>query len=613
MEMICPKCSTSWPGSCVTCPKDGSQLFKPDDESEDDMDLLVEKGTPSELPSPSDFGIDSRQHGEKKYKDPEVGGILGRYRLLERIGQGGMGIVFRAEHELLNRQVAIKVLSSEFSNVPELAHRFFKEAQAVNQLQHPNLITVTDFVEGNGNPPYMVMEFLQGRDLSDLIRKEGRLSTLEAVRIAMTICNVMAAIHDISIVHRDLKSENIFLETGIGNIPKVKLLDFGIAKFLVSEEEVCEEGVYEEVDSEERIEKNGPAGKNAQNLRNEHRVRKKTQVGRIVGTPEYMAPEQLEGKEIDHRVDIYALGIILYESLTGKLPFKRTLSDISCREKGETSPLFSELLDGNGKKITDIPEDLKQVVRKCLAKTPDDRYQTMKELSTALSPFGPENFFIGDEWATHRIPGKPMLDKTGEFEDKIDVRVLAGSENAASKRPGLTTLLGAATLIIAVVFGFWFFSRGDDQETSHKNTVVQQDSVETPRPGPGKVLITSVPEGASIYKLPDGELIGQTPSFVTVSAGERTRLRLALENHEDTTIDVESSAGKPVKVKMKKALAQEARGGETIDGEASQNDMDFEEKQPARGKKRRGKDGKRSPGRRKGSERLSDTIDPFEQ
>jgi len=225
------------------------------------------------------------------YLDKEV---AGQFRIVEKIGKGGMGAVYKAEQPDMNRYVAIKILHSRYLSRSDLVSRFRREARAMSQLSHPNTARVFLYGQLDDGACYFVMEHLVGQNLAQLVRSEGAMDAKRAMRIMIQVCSALEEAHQAGIVHRDLKPENIFVTTqgGIRDFPKV--LDFGLAK--VTERQMRPGSMV------------------------------LTQQGMVFGTPEFMSPEQAHGKTLDARSDIYSLGIILYELLTGKLPF-----DARCR------------------------------------------------------------------------------------------------------------------------------------------------------------------------------------------------------------------------------------------------------------------------------------------
>jgi len=283
-------------------------------------------------------------------EDPLIGALLaGRYEVKRRIGEGGMGLVYEGKHRDIDKPVAIKVLRDDLSRRPDVVARFRQEARSASRIGHENIVDVSDFGETRYGSSYFVMEFLEGEDLANVL---GREVTVEAERtcgIVLQCCRALAAAHSKQIVHRDIKPENIFLIERDGVKDFVKIVDFGIAMM-------------------GDIETEGQPG------------RKLTKTGMIFGTPEYMSPEQAAGKELDHRVDVYALGIILYECLSGRVPFVGdTFMGVL------TQHLFSEpppIIDVNPK--AQVSAELELVVAKALAKAPGARYQDTAELAEAI-------------------------------------------------------------------------------------------------------------------------------------------------------------------------------------------------------------------------------------
>src|SRR3954447_8347751 len=222
-----------------------------------------------------------------------IGQTVGNYLVTQKLGEGGMGSVYLAEHPSIGKKVALKVLHSEFSTDQEVTRRFFHEAKAVNDIGHPNIVDIVDFgilqtAGGREQLVYFIMEYLAGLTLSQLIRAEAPLPPERALGIALQVADALSASHRCGIVHRDLKPDNIILLQRGRERDFVKLLDFGIAKL---------------------------TGGRATGS---HRTR----AGLVIGTPAYMSPEQCEGRDsVDLRTDVYALGIVLYEMLTGRVPF----------------------------------------------------------------------------------------------------------------------------------------------------------------------------------------------------------------------------------------------------------------------------------------------------
>ncbi|HEU4383515.1 MAG TPA: serine/threonine-protein kinase [Anaeromyxobacteraceae bacterium] len=273
-----------------------------------------------------------------------VGLILGdRYRLLSRIGEGGMGTVFLAEHISLGKQVAVKVLRAEYSRDEELVRRFEQEARAASIIDHENVVDVVDFGRTPGGSFYFVMEALEGESLARLIRRDGALPVERALRILAQICQALGAAHSCGVVHRDLKPENVILVHRDDGADLVKVLDFGISKT---------HGV--------------PEG---------GRI---TRAGSIIGTPEYMAPEQAMGGPVDHRCDVYAFGVLAYEMLTGRLPFQGD-SPLATLLKHQGEPPVPP-----SRIRPDLPAEAEAMVLRAMVKRPEGRQQDMAEVSLDL-------------------------------------------------------------------------------------------------------------------------------------------------------------------------------------------------------------------------------------
>jgi serine/threonine-protein kinase len=305
----CPKCGLEYPDPTTLCPADGSALEK-------DPDSLV--GTT----------------------------LAGKYRIDARLNEGGMGTVYRGTHVLMDKTVAIKVLRPSLAADEKIVARFSREARAASRISHPNALSVTDFGEDESGHVFLVMEFLSGRTLKQLIRDEGPLPLARVVDIARQIGDALHAAHAQGVVHRDLKSDNIMLlDTMTGDHAKV--LDFGIAKI------------------------NEPEGAVDTNL---------TAPNLVIGTPQYMSPEQCsQDSEIDSRSDIYAFGVILYEMLVGHVPFSGDSPTIVMM-KHLQEPVPSVLEERE-----DLPASVARVVARAMAKVPRNRYQDVADLVEDLT------------------------------------------------------------------------------------------------------------------------------------------------------------------------------------------------------------------------------------
>jgi serine/threonine protein kinase/Tol biopolymer transport system component len=294
-----------------------------------------------------------------------IGQLVGHYRVLEKIGAGGMGEVYRARDERLGRDVALKLIRPASSDNQDHLHRFEHEARAAAALSHPNIVAIFD-VGFDGTTPYIVSELLEGKTLRQRL-SEGTIPIRTATGYALQIAQGLVAAHERRVVHRDLKPENLF----ITNDERVKILDFGVAKLQPSAEE------------------NRPIGS----------LTTITKHGAVVGTVAYMAPEQLRGKSVDHRIDIFSFGAILYEMLTGIRAFRgETEVDTMTAVLREEPPAAN--LDQAA-----IPPAYQDVLRHCLEKEADNRFQSAKDLAFALQTLsGSSPVKIGDfpQWSNKR-------------------------------------------------------------------------------------------------------------------------------------------------------------------------------------------------------------------
>ncbi|NVI99353.1 serine/threonine protein kinase [Myxococcus sp. AM009] len=274
--------------------------------------------------------------------------VLGQqYRVLRRIGVGGMGTVYEAEQLNGGRTVAVKVLRQHLLGEPAVHARFRREAQATAGLKHPNIVEVMDFHDAPDEPPFLVMELLQGQTLKSLMKKEGPLPMERAAAIAHQVATALVAAHQAGVIHRDIKPDNIFLvDTGTEAL-QVKLLDFGVAR-LMHEDDATALG---------------------------------TESGAWVGTPSYMAPEQIRCRPVDGRADIYSLGACLYHMVTGQRPI----------DVADNVALLSAVLHNVPAPLsgvrTDVPDGFSQVVERTLQKDPAARYADSHELAQALEPW----------------------------------------------------------------------------------------------------------------------------------------------------------------------------------------------------------------------------------
>ncbi len=290
-----------------------------------------------------------------------VGDVLaGKYRLDALVGEGGTGIVVRATHLALERPVAIKFLRTALAS-DEIRLRFAREARAIENIDSDHVVVVLDVGTLDDGMPYMVMEFLDGRDLARVLREDGPLPVEEAVGCMLQVCEALHAAHRVGIVHRDLKPANLFLTRAKDGAPHVKVVDFGISKM-----------------SDPRLLADGRDSAPSFN--------EVTAANDVLGSPRYMAPEQLRAsKFVDVRADLWSVGAVLFQLLTGKHAFDAE-SNVAATVKVLTSdPVRVRMLAPH------VPAELEEIVERCLTKDPEARWQTAHELAEALRPFAPSD------------------------------------------------------------------------------------------------------------------------------------------------------------------------------------------------------------------------------
>jgi serine/threonine protein kinase len=444
-----------------------------------------------------------------------VNSYVGEYRLIDFLGAGGMGEVYRATHSKIGRVAAVKILSQSVCD-PSFVERFLNEARIQASLQHDNIATLYDFLEFNGRP-CIVMEYIEGEELADHIKARGSLPLREAFTIFQSIVEAIDYVHNQGIVHRDIKSNNVKI-TSTG---KVKLLDFGIAKSGAS-----------------------PS---------------LTLTGGVIGTLQYISPEQFKGEVANARTDIWALGVLLYEMLTGHMPFESVTLGELCEKICKASYVPPSVLNAS------VPRAAQSIVARCLEKNPRDRYQSASELgqdinrftSAPPAPRQSDRFFSTVPYRYTRrflasvdkvVAAIPLTRRQAEIPPTRHqaasrpgaaavVRPLgAGNKNAAAlgatervvpstlRKRGLI-ILAAAVLLIA--FGFYFFA--EDGTSSS--------------PGDKKAYTIDVNGGrAEVYR--NGRSVGQTPYHFDARAGEQIDVVLKREGYIDQSVGFSVSENK---------------------------------------------------------------------
>jgi len=342
--------------------------------------------------------------------------IADRYHVVKKLGEGGMGQVYLAEHVKMGRRSAIKVMNPSMVHDPDAVARFNREAANASRITHPNVCAVYDFGETPDGTIYLAMEFIEGEPLTDILERDGALQTARAVQIFQQVADALQAAHDLGIVHRDLKPDNIMISRGKGvrGGDVVKVVDFGIAKAVGGDD----------------------AGQ------------KVTKTGLVVGTPEFMSPEQLSGDRVDGRSDLYALGLVFFRMLTGKLPFEASTSQETMikRLTDEPTKLAAARPD------LPFPDGLQEVLDAALTRSPVDRYQTVakfaESVATVIGTAGGRSAAIPQTRAD--------TDAKTQLLDSVAAKataVMAGRQAPPAKKRSVVPLVVGAVVVLGAVGG----------------------------------------------------------------------------------------------------------------------------------------------------------------
>jgi serine/threonine-protein kinase len=455
---ICPQCRTVFTGGEKSCPRDGTRT------------------------------VNAREHAEAE-GDPLRGVVVaGRFKILDRIGIGGMGTVYRAEQQGLGRAVALKILKKEFVPDRDTVTRFHREAKAMSLLTHPNTVRVFDFGETPEGLLFLAMELLEGELLTHRIEREGPLDVATAIGFAKEILASLSEAHEKGIIHRDLKPDNIYLAKVEGRTaPVVKVLDFGIAKVIQGDRKI------------DQLE---------------------TQAGTVFGTPRYMSPEQAQGKKLDPRSDLYAVGVLLYQMLVGHAPFidDDAVVVMAKHIKEKPKPLYAAA------PTRPIPASLERAVLKALEKDATGRYATSDEFVKRLDSVLPD------------VEEAGRLARTG----KHPRGTLQGASRAVLVGAGVGLVLA---VLVAVALVAQSGGSNDAEVTaiavdspaagSGGGTASGAPNVRSTPAAPEAIAVRSEPAGAEVWR--DGQLLGTTPLAVPIAAGETTvRVQLRKSGFAET-------------------------------------------------------------------------------
>ena len=494
-----------------------------------------------------------------------IGRSIGNYKIVRAIGEGGMGTVYLAEHPMIGKRVAVKMLRPDLGTDPGLVSRFFQEARAVNEIRHPNIVDISDFGKTEDGIVYFVMELLEGRSLRDRLNAEGALPIDDVVTISRQVCDALAAAHRVGIVHRDLKPDNIFLlaDPTQPGVLRSKLFDFGVAKLLGEQEK---------------------------------QVGHKTIAGSVVGTPFYLSPEQALCQDVGAAADIYAMGVVMFEMVTGRVPFAAEqlvlLLNAILKEPAPPASQFRP----------DVPAFLDRLILRCLEKDPGGRPQTMEEvvalLGAGAAELAGQSIAFGQTMAvgpglltasglaaarpaamTARTsaPGSQSTLKpqtiSARTTETVPATQAAGDGTSAgavvarggSARQGGAGLLGLArgwlnsprvaraaipTVIVAAVIIVASVFVSTASAPSVTSEIVAAQPPPPPAPTHAAITLNSEPGGAEVTRLNDGRLLGTTP-LVDIRPVDRQQMnyRFRLAGYTEVQMPFQITTGGSFEVK----------------------------------------------------------------
>jgi eukaryotic-like serine/threonine-protein kinase len=433
----CPSCRLSVPDDAMACAHCGAALH--DDALSDTMPRVSQGAVAlaaAQLAAPAEPAPDL-------VSDLFPTGLDGRYEIQRKVGEGGMGAVYEARHTVIGKRVAIKVLLEKYAEKADVVARLLQEARLASSIGHENIIDITDFGVTAEGRTFVVMEFLDGESLHDLLLREGCLAPSRALPIVRQVASALGAAHEKGIVHRDVKPENVFI-TRRGDGDYVKVVDFGISKAVKPE----------------------PDAETSPRL---------TTTGMVLGTPLYLSPEQARGEEaLDHRIDVYALGVVLYETLTGEVPFHGAnylsiISQILEKEARPPSELRADLA---------LSTNLDEVVAHAMAKDRSLRYQSMAELDADLARL--------ESGLTPRARSVPPLPPRRRRWPEL---------------AGWVVGIGGLAVAIALVVPRLFAGEAPRAETAAAAEAARAEPAPLPPPAPTTVhvQVTSNPPGAEVW------------------------------------------------------------------------------------------------------------------
>ena len=531
--LTCPQCHESYPAGTATCPRDGVAL---DGEAAREAARTAETVEASPGPGPKAPTTPARRivrddalsptlrqddlaakelTGSSKERvaardqslarpDAMVGRkLVDRFEITRKLGEGGMGAVYEARHTLIGKRVAIKILLDKYAQKESVIARLQQEARLASSIGHPNIVDITDFGKTEDGRTFVVMEYLDGESLAQLIGREGPLAPERALQISRQVADALTAAHGKGIIHRDVKPENVFLIQRDGK-EFVKVVDFGISKHVKPGEE--------------------------------EETPRLTQTGMVLGTPLYMSPEQARGEDsLDQRIDIYALGVILYEMITNEIPFRGTnylgiISQVLTQDVVPPRLLRPDLA---------ISEACERVILKAMAKSRDERYSTMAELGADL-----DRLISGDQNVVAAIPSQGVASVAPPGARGPTLR---GMTTQVGKRqvPLLSVILALVLLIGGGFAVAWVLTRGAGTNGTAADALL---AAALPASQPASAPASQAASHPALVKVrivtrPPGALVriatrdyGPSPVEATLPWGDRPlEVRAQATGYEDAT------------------------------------------------------------------------------
>lgn len=458
--------------------------------------------------------------------------LAGRYELIEKIGEGGMAVVYKAKDRLLNRYVAIKILRPEFTQDEQFLDSFKRESQAAAGLQHPNIVSIYD-VGRTGNINFIVMELVDGRPLSDFIKENGHLDYKTTIDIAKQVASALAIAHKHQIIHRDVKPHNIMITSdGVA-----KLTDFGIARAVSKATMVAD-------------------------------------TSKIIGSVHYFSPEQARGAYVDERSDIYSLGIVMFEMLTGRVPFDgETPVEVALKHINEDVPSPAKLVPG-------IPPALDKVVLKATDKYQTERYKSADEMLEALKNVEFVTQMVGDRVFAGETDNKPRRDESlvapvmsSRREDREQEMVIAPAnprkpkaKSDDKKKKKRAIIIGIAAAAILALFGILYVSGiigGGGKEVTVPDVKGMSYSEAKEVLEAKGLKIEKADEPIASQKIEKGKIVSQTPSKNSkVKKGRTVRVILSAGNTELKVPDLKGLSYKEAKTLLSEMGLQISKGDE---------------------------------------------------